>query len=230
NGYPIICDPGVFTYKDDANRYYYKSSKTHNMVTVNNMEPWEYKNGWAYGPQKEGSIVAVEETSRMMYAICKHYNYDPIIIERVIAIIDHEYVLILDKVYGIQPSDTVQIQFHVDETNLLTKNNSVVTVSEKENIALYHSKGAKVTIVDGKISDYNDVEHPSKIVRFEYETIQQSTFAAVSILKPEQPKSDYTQIIITKSQLDENSLTLSLVVGNRNYEIVWENDKLFLLS
>lgn len=60
-GLPLISDPGIYTYKDDENRYRFKRAASHNCLTVNDRDTWEYRGSWKYGPQKEGFICEVQE-------------------------------------------------------------------------------------------------------------------------------------------------------------------------
>lgn len=168
-GSPLICDPGIYTYKDDGNRKNFKSAFWHNCLTINRENPWEYKGSWSYGPQKWGDILWAEDSGRMQAFTCRHINYEPARATRAIALIEKRIVLVFDAVTGLSPDDSVQIHFHLDRTNVHIGANNLVTSADagKSNAVITCSQGVAPTLLKAKVSEGNDQWHDSVIVRYE---------------------------------------------------------------
>lgn len=167
-GLPLISDPGIYTYKDDENRYFFKRTASHNCLTVNEKDAWEYKGSWAYGPQKSGCICAVEETEGVTCITSRHENYDPAIVTRHLALVDNRFLVVIDHVSGLSQTDTVQIHYHLNRTELnCLGNRSIYSLDDGPAIELAAGdEPADLTIEDGKISTANNVWHDSKLVSF----------------------------------------------------------------
>lgn len=179
-GLPLISDPGIYTYKDDENRYRFKRASSHNCLTINNADPWEYSGSWKYGPQKEGRICAVDqsEDGSLICVTSRHENYAPAIASRYLILSERRFLLIIDHVTGLAPSDQVQVHYHLNRT-VLQRTDEGISVSDGHAPVsiLSLDKGPcielasgtvpnSVSIEDGKISTGNDVWHDSKIVTF----------------------------------------------------------------
>lgn len=228
-GSPIVCDPGIFTYKDDENRKNFKTSHWHNVLTINNRDPWEYKGSWDYGEQKWGDILKADKNQRMMYAVCVHTNYEPAIATRAIGLVDSRFVILIDHVTGLKADDSVQINFHLDRTQIeLSDDNSAVTKSDNANIAIYMSEGPKPSILDAKISTGNDICHDSKIVRYELKNIKDKDFISASILVPSRAGEETSKVEGLTSTKFGEEIRVNFVLSGERYEVIMRGNELFI--
>lgn len=166
-GLPLISDPGIYTYKDDENRYRFKRAASHNCLTVNNRDPWEYRGSWKYGPQKEGFICEVQEASGLTCITSCHENYAPAQTVRHLALIGNRLLLIIDHVTGLSPDDTVQVHYHLNRTQLVCGDDrSIYSCDDGPSIELAAGADCETIITDGKISTANNIWHDSRQVCF----------------------------------------------------------------
>lgn len=226
-GRPIVCDPGIFTYKDDENRKNFKTSHWHNVLTINNRDPWEYKGSWNYGDQKWGDILNADKNDRMMYAVSVHTNYEPAIPVRAIGLVDERFVILIDHVTGLNKNDSIQINFHLDRTDIvLGEKNNAITNSDKSNIAIYMSQGPVPSLVDAKISTGNDICHDSKIVRYEMKNSLENEFLSAAVLVPAAAGKKADDVENLKVIKDGAGIEVRFNLDGKQYEITLKDNKL----
>lgn len=193
-GSPLVCDPGIYTYKDCEERYWMKGIRWHNCLNIDGRDPWEYKGSWEYGPQKEGKIVNAGETTEMSWTVSEHRNYDPVVCRRGIALVDNQFVLVMDWVCGLEQGQTVELNFHTDRMNTTFYENQVVTDDrDVSNLTVAISEGWSAERILGKVSTGNDIWHDSVIVRFR-KTVSQAQCVSAVILMPF-PKEQAAKLI-----------------------------------
>lgn len=181
-GAPLVCDPGIYTYKDCEERRWMKGIRWHNCLNIDGRDPWEYGGSWKYGPQKEGRILRAEEKEGVSWAVSEHHNYDPAVCRRAIALIGGRLVLVMDWVYGLEPGQTVELNFHMDRTEVMMKEGQAVTCREEApNLSISLSRGWTVEQIPGKISTGNDIWHDSTIARFR-KTVSEGRCASAALL------------------------------------------------
>lgn len=185
-GRVLLGDPSIYYYKNDENRRKLKSAHWHNCLTLNHADPWEYIASWAYGEQKEGTIVKVSKEERMMYAIGQHINYEPTVHKRIIAIIENKMLAVMDVLEHVVFDSSVQINFHMDSSLVMadSKESFAVTKDTRANVGVYSDKRLKPTLIPAKISTKNDVWHDTMIARFEAEHLQEEQYAFLSVVYP----------------------------------------------
>lgn len=183
-GEPLVCDPGIYTYKECDERRWMKGIRWHNCLNIDGRDPWEYRGSWEYGPQREGRILKAGESEGMSYAVSEHHNYDPAVCKRAIALIDGTIVLVLDLVRGLRGGETVELNFNVDRTEVEFGPNGIRSCREGHpNISIVMSEGWTPRRIAGKISTGNDIWHDSTIVRFQ-KRVSESQCASAALLIP----------------------------------------------
>ncbi len=184
-GDTLVTDPAIYTYKDSEDRKHFKSAFWHNCLTVNHRNMWEYISSWAYGPQKEGRILSVKEEPGFITVISRHYNYEPAIATRALALLNDRMILVIDEVCRLQKNDSVQIHFHLDRTCLsLTSFGLYTTAQNRPNVELLYDSSMKTQFEIGKISTANDVWHDSTILHLNHTAECDETFLHGSLLIP----------------------------------------------
>ncbi|MCR2807542.1 alginate lyase family protein [Paenibacillus soyae] len=165
-GKDMICDPGFFCYRDDEDRRQFKSSNYHSTLLIDERDHFEYINSFTFGPQKPGGIYNVEDRGFYRIASACHTNYEPIVHHRHISLVDHRFVLIADRVEGLE-GHSVQRYFHLDFVEVKESHDGVTATSDIANLAIATSHMGKLDLLPGRLSDSNDVARHSTRVRFQ---------------------------------------------------------------
>lgn len=217
-GKNIVCDPGIFCYRDDEERKQFKSSNFHSTLLIDERDHFEYLGSFAFGPQKHGEIYNVEDREFYQLASAYHMNYEPIVHHRHIALVDEQFVVIADRVEGLE-GQSVQRYIHLDYTNVSESLNGVVGISDIANVAIYTNELGKVDFLPGRLSDINDIARPSTRVRFQDRYSGMRSF--LTILIPYQAEQPIVQIVETADGVFEFDY------GQR-YQVVVKNSDMFI--
>lgn len=225
-GYPLLCDPGIYTYKDCQERHWMKGIRWHNCLNIDGKDPWEYRGSWEYGPQKEGKILYAGENDGMSWAISTHYNYDPAVCTRSISLIDGRLVLVVDWVSGLKEGQMVELNFNMDSTDVILNPEGVKTNRRNaSNIALSISPGFMVKQVPGKISTGNDIWHDSVIARFQ-KTVSGSQCISAVVLVPEMAGQEVKAADSPNIQCNEDELKITFLWDKKEYQIKMKKDRM----
>jgi len=158
NGKPLLVDPGRFCYREDADRRKYKSPRWHNVLTVNDKDPFAYISTWAYGPQKPGRVVRLFDGDGFLAAEAESFAYDPVLHRRAVVLLDGRFLLVLDRLDGLQPDDRVQMYYHMDTTDALLMDRSCC---KAPGLSLFYPPEMKAELLPGSVSDGYDEERAS---------------------------------------------------------------------
>lgn len=180
-GKNMVCDPGIFCYREDEDRKQFKSANYHSTLLIDERDHFEYLGSFAYGPQKIGEIYNVEDRGFYQIASAYHMNYEPIVHHRHIALVDRRFVVIADRVEGLERNG-VQRYFHLDFTEVEIAADAVVAASDIANLAIYTEPRGETDLLSGRLSDVNDVARASTRVRFQ--GTYSGTVTFVTVLSP----------------------------------------------
>lgn len=157
DGKAILPDTGRYTYKEGGDRYYYKSTAAHNTLTVNGKDAFSYDGTWAYGPQKEGRVLAAKQEKNFSYIIANHNSYEPAVHTRAL-ILTKDFLLVYDNVKGQSKNDFVTAYYQCDTENAALKNN--ILCFEDNVIAFTGCEYS--TLLHGRISQETDVQRNAR--------------------------------------------------------------------
>ena len=187
-GVPMVVDPGRFCYREGEDRKAFKGSAYHNTLTVNDREPFAYLSTFSFGPQAKGNIRGVWQSQNLLAAACQQENFQPAHHQRAIALVANRYLVVLDVVDGLKPTDTVQRWFHLDTTQVTwtpERNRVQAEYGTDARLALYSTATASTvsgSLVPGRVSDALDLSRPSTRLRLESRSgSARRTFASVLI-------------------------------------------------
>ena len=180
-GKNMICDPGIFCYRDDEDRKCFKSTAYHSTIVIDDKNQFEYRGSFNYGPQKEGRIYQVEERDFYSVASAFHRNYEPVIHQRHMAMVDNRCVLIVDRLTGLE-NNHVKRYFHMDYTDVEVLETMVVGKDEKANLAICSSVHRNAELLPGRLSDDDDIARPA--TRLMYEGVYSGEQVFVTLLIP----------------------------------------------
>lgn len=179
-GKDMICDPGFFCYREDEDRKQFKSSNYHSTLLIDERDHFEYIHSFEFGPQKPGGIYNVEDRGFYQIASAYHTNYEPVVHYRHISLVDNRFILIADRVEGLN-DHSVQRYFHLDFVEVKESKGGVVATSDIANLAIATSHIGKMDLLPGRLSDTNDLSRPSTRVRFQDRYSGSITFLMVLI-------------------------------------------------
>lgn len=220
-GKNMICDPGIFCYRDDADRKEFKSSAYHSTLLIDEKNQFEYIKSFGYGPQKLGKIYNVEKRAFYSVASAYHTNYEPIIHTRHIALVDDKFVVVVDHVNNLE-DNKVQRYYHLDFTEVEIKEDRVIGTSDIANLAICSYPNEEIKLLPGRLSDVNDIARPATRVLYEGKYSGERNYITLLVPYIEQEVPD----IEIKEIVDEK-LHYEFIYGE-TYEVVIEGKELVI--
>lgn len=190
DGNPAVIDPGRYTYagEPDANginwRHYFKSTASHNTVTIDHQDQTLFLSRTKHGPevQLEDRDWLLGKRTDWVYGCAKSPQYSPIH-ERLIVYMGHQYLFILDRLLS---EDEVkhhyELNFHLPtgtDTKLTANNHGYHLLTSECEIRAIANKNVKVQVKPGWVSQYYGVKHPAPIFSLEQTTQGNSLFASI---------------------------------------------------
>ncbi|MFW5699127.1 MAG: alginate lyase family protein [Planctomycetota bacterium] len=185
-GKPLVVDPGRFTYRECDERYRFKSAAWHNTLTIDNADPFAYKSTFGFAPQKKGRILRVEQTPSLLAVEGMHENYAPAIHHRLLAIIDQRFVVVFDRVTGLEPTQAVHLNYHVNASGVggVEHGNGLISTDEGARVALFATPNLSARKEAARVSQVLDQEQPSTRVIFADEGRGAETRVYATVLVP----------------------------------------------
>ncbi|WNR43036.1 alginate lyase family protein [Paenibacillus roseipurpureus] len=219
-GKNMVCDPGIFCYREDDDRRQFKSASYHSTLLIDERDHFEYLSSWEYGPQKTGEIYNVEHRGFYQIASAFHLNYEPAVHYRHIALVDDKMLVIVDRVKGLDDQE-VERYFHLDYTEVAAYPDVVLATSHMANLAIYSYPWEAVDLLPGRLSDEHDVARAATRVRFRGK--QSGTAVYLTVLVPYQ--GDQRPVVDIRPMGDA-SFELSC---SENYQVI-VNDRDMTIS
>lgn len=200
-GKTFLTDPGRYTYNEIPERYEYKSAHSHNTITVNGQEPFEYISSWEYGEQKPGTLVCAA-AERME---CIQENFQPVIHKRILlpGIEDEiKYLLVVDCFDGLKKDDTVELHYHLDTTLVkIDGSNLHGEISDGTAVDLRTCSSLQGKMRSGHVSDAMDIQRDSIVADFcETECCEEESriFATVIVPSGKASGTDIGEVIVSE--------------------------------
>jgi hypothetical protein len=232
-GHTMVCDPGRFTYRQDEDRRRFKSAAWHSMLTLNRRDPFEYISSWRFGRQRWGDVALLSEEPGLLAAESVHENYSPSIHRRLLALIDEEFLLVLDQVTHLKPRSSVQVYYHLDSTDVLwhALDRSAIAsfyprderVAAPAKLALFCSENLQGELLAGKLSDRLDDARESIRLRLEDNSRVAGTRRYASVLVPYRPaKSLPGPRVVDLTTSDDNGVMhCAFTLRGRRHHFAW---------
>ena len=101
-GCDILIDPGRYTYVDKPERYEFKDSSAHNLVTIDGMNSYVKKDSWEYSKMSESYGLKWKEKGGMAFIKGGHlgYIFSSSFVSRKIVAVDPSIIVVIDECYG----------------------------------------------------------------------------------------------------------------------------------
>jgi hypothetical protein len=192
---PAVIDPGRYTYagEPDANgvnwRHYFKSTASHNTVTIDHQDQTLFLSRTKHGPEvnlEERDWLLGKKTD-WVFGRARSPHYSPIH-ERLIVYMGHQYLFILDRLLS---DDAIQhhyeLNFHLPagtNTDLIVQPNGYHLLTNECEIRAIANENASARIKPGWVSQYYGIKHAAPIFSLEQSVEGNSVFASVVAPKP----------------------------------------------
>ncbi len=249
-GKPLVVDPGKYTYKNCEARQNLKSAKWHNTLTVNGNDPWEYIASWEYGKQEKGDIMSVDFADEFIWSVAKHYNYQPTLHTRAVAIAQSEFAIVIDLVENVDSGDFIDLNYHLDNTCVTRKGNAIFTADSNEaniyitskrnrveappvladsneNAVVIKTHHNEIYLSDGMVSDKNDSFRRSTVAQFHYEnTANCKDMAFATLLYPTRANESMPVVEITEVALSDKAVTVTCDIDGKVLQFVMKDEKM----
>lgn len=193
-GHTMVCDAGRFTYRQDEDRRRFKSAAWHSTLTLNGREPFEYLSSWRFGRQLWGDVSVLREEPSLFAAESVHENFSPSIHRRLLALIDRQFLLVLDQLTSVKSRSDVQIYFHLDSTDVMwhVLDHSATAsfyprdgrIAMPAKLGLFCSGNLQGELLAGKLSDRLDDARDSTRLRLTDNSRTSGTRRYASVLVP----------------------------------------------
>ena len=150
-GKALVIDPGCYPYVESEERRHTKSAVSHNMLTVNWREPFDYCSSFAYMPQKEGNIDWVDDAPGLIAVQGVHRNYDPALHRRMLAIVDDAFLIVLDELVDVFGLSSVQVYYQINSSTVEADpgRRMIMTRDSDVNVGLFASPGLSLRLPPG---------------------------------------------------------------------------------
>jgi hypothetical protein len=221
-GKVLFVDPGRYTYSEQPLRKFFKSATSHNTITVDNKEPWKYISSWQYGPQKDGDIIYFSNNKDLYIVEARQNNFEPHIHNRLLALIDSNILLVLDRVSKLENNSTVQLYYHRDTVNLgIGEDNTIIDNSPDVRAAIAFTQGLMVSLSSGYVSELMDHKHDSQIIGLDDNRQLARYRFYVTVIVPYQASSTKPDIEILLQEPSEDHAIVGITVNGIRYRYHW---------
>ena len=166
-GRAMLVDPGRYTYRNCPERYLMKRAAWHNTITIDDRDPFAYRDTWGFGPQQDGRMVEVYEQTRVKAAACRQLNFAPAVHRRLVALVDGVILVVIDEVTGMEPASRVQIHHHVDSMDVAwnaATGQARADFGDGVGAIIAVSAGLDGAVAEAMVSTAIDGWHPSRRV------------------------------------------------------------------
>jgi hypothetical protein len=100
-GNPLIVDPGIHSYTDDEWREYFKATRNHNTISIDDRSSIEYRGNWRWGPYPDmGESDFSREQNRITISAW-HDGFKPARCSRKITFVADRFWIVDDQVTGL---------------------------------------------------------------------------------------------------------------------------------
>ena len=165
----------------------------------------------------------------MTAIISFHKNYEPAETTRILALIDQQFVIVIDQVTGLVSGDSVQIHYHLDRTQVSQTSHGWITKKEGHpNIELAVSPSMVPQLEVGKISTANDVWHDSLLLHLEHTQRANQIFYHGTILIPHTVEDCAAGCTAYTSGLSSEGFFMDFSIHQKNFHLVWDGTTLHL--
>lgn len=153
NGEPLIIDPGTYQYPAGEWREYFRGTKSHSTITVDNQDQTEFVGAFRIGRMAKSTLLSTDKN----YIIASHDGYrrlsDPVTHTRTVQYQSSKLISLTDTLTCAH-SHTISLRFHLATTNVkISKENEEIEATFPHGTKLYISiKPTESSPTNGQIN------------------------------------------------------------------------------
>jgi uncharacterized heparinase superfamily protein len=186
-GRPLVLDPGRFTYHEgDPNlRHWFKATRAHNTVCVDDLDQTEYHRGKPKGAIGEGRLIARSQTTGLdvLWAEAASPRYDARHARRVL-FVNGEYWVFEDRLSAIRPH-RYDLRWHLAPEALGSVELSAEECSVRvPGLLLAFAPGPEIAIDEGWYAPRYGIRHPAPVVSAVIEYAADAAFITLAAPAP----------------------------------------------
>jgi hypothetical protein len=152
NGIPFLIDPGTFCYHTDLEfRKYFRSTKAHNTLCIDNLDQSEQLGPFLWGKKSKTYVNVLSESGNIVNAYHTGYKNINIIHSREIELSDK--LIITDEIKG-KGQHLLDFRFHLDPDVKIYREENDYLLLRRENIQIKLNSPVELSLQ--KISGRND--------------------------------------------------------------------------
>ena len=155
NGEDILIDPGRFTYVDKPERYEFKDSHAHNVITIDGLDSYKASDSWAYSKMSRAYGFSVKEKDGFVFISGGHLGYyeSGVFVSRKIIVLSPSLIAIADEFYSDSSHEAVS-NLHFSETGKVSADgrNRITFTSERNEVGIVIFGGEKTDVYESRIS------------------------------------------------------------------------------
>ena len=166
DGEDVLIDPGRYTYVDRSDRYEFKDSHAHNVVTIDGMDSYIKKDSWEYLKMSESYGLKWKEKNGMAYIKGGHlgYIFSSTFVSRKVVAISPSLFAVIDECYG-RGAHVMESFFHFSERGTVAVDGLCFSFTSERTAVHFQPVGAEDAVIyPSRISrHYNQAEANSSV-------------------------------------------------------------------
>ncbi|WP_333511262.1 alginate lyase family protein [Thermoanaerobacterium saccharolyticum] len=168
----VIIDSGTFTYKPGKDRDYFRSTKAHNTITIDDISSSQVWSAFRIGERAHAKIVKFNEYKDLIHIAAVHNGYskllgkDKIFHQRSIIYIKNNLLYIIDYLYGsIIKKHKIVLNYILNNDVSISQNNNHLILFKENEYKLNVWFNGEYKLENAVISKYFSIkENTNKIV------------------------------------------------------------------
>lgn len=187
DGEDVLVDSGRYTYVPKPDRYEFKNSSAHNVITVDGKNSYSCKDSWEYSKMSKAYGLRWKEKDGICLFQAGHLGYyqDGVFVSRTVIVLTPKLLVIADRLYGDRPH-TMEARFHFNPKGTVkTKGTTFSYTGEKTDVWFTPCNAFETTVGKSRYSDrYNSAVQNDCATVFRQCQKFGSLITVVSIGKP----------------------------------------------
>lgn len=166
-GEDVLVDAGRYTYVPKPDRYAFKDSSAHNLVTVDRKNSYVCEDSWTYSKMSKAYGLRWKEKDGLCLFQAGHLGYirDGVFISRSVIVLSPVRLVIVDRLYGDKPHE-MEARFHFHPRGTVrTESDTFSYTGKKANVWFTAVNVEKISLTDSRYSErYNEEQANKQIV------------------------------------------------------------------
>lgn len=225
-GRPALIDPGRYTYIDNAERHYFKSTAGHNTVVVDGRDQTEYISGWIWGPQVPYRRLAWQSEPDYDMVAGEHSGYAPVIHRRIFFYLRRHFWIVVDWLKG-SGDHTYTAMYH---------HNTVAVKYDMEHGVETHDAGKanllllplgpeamQVATTEGAVSEFYGQKRPAAVTEIRLQG-SAPTWMAVVLIPQARDTHTEARAIVEQVDVENEEIRLRIQLNEKVWRVTLRSE------